>query len=132
MLTNISWLVISLSNIITSDAELALLLWSWRYATAIKSESVKFTEDELKSIQDIQTSYTEVTNKLGQLSIAKLRLEQQEISLEKEHDTLTETFNKIQIDEQKFLDGITDKYGQGTLNPETGLFIPIKLPNKSE
>ena len=91
-----------------------------------KQSEVKFTEEELKSIQDIQKSYTEVTNKLGQLSIAKLRLEQQEVSLTKEHDTLVETFNKIQDDEQKFLDTITEKYGQGTLNPETGVFTPNK------
>jgi hypothetical protein len=37
-----------------------------------------------------------------------------------------ETFNKIQNDEQKFLDEITKKYGQGTLNPETGVFTPNK------
>ena len=28
--------------------------------------------------------------------------------------------------EKKFLDGITEKYGQGTLNPETGEFTPNK------
>ena len=59
-------------------------------------------------------------------SIARIRLEEQEISLAKEHDTLVETFNKIQNDEQKFLDGITKKYGQGSLNPETGVFTPNK------
>ena len=37
-----------------------------------------------------------------------------------------ESFNKIQNDEQKFLDGITKKYGQGSLNPETGVFTPNK------
>ena len=92
------------------------------------SEEVKFTEEELKQVQTIQTSYAEVTNKLGQISIAKLRLEEQEISLSKEHDTLLKTFSKIQSDEKTFLDEITKKYGDGTLNPDTGVFTP----NKSE
>ena len=35
---------------------------------------------------------------------------------------------KIQDEEQKFLEGITEKYGEGTLSPETGVFTP----NKSE
>ena len=60
------------------------------------SEEVKFTEEELKQVQTIQTSYAEVTNKLGQISIAKLRLEEQEISLQKENETLLKTFSKIQ------------------------------------
>tara|TARA_R100001510_G_C7486738_1_gene96303 strand:- start:69 stop:350 length:282 start_codon:yes stop_codon:yes gene_type:complete len=92
------------------------------------SEEVKFTEEELKQVQTIQTSYAEVTNKLGQISIAKLRLEEQEISLQKENETLLKTFSKIQSDEKTFLDEITKKYGDGTLNPDTGVFTP----NKSE
>ena len=93
-----------------------------------KQSEVKFTEEELKQIQEIQISYTETTNKFGQLTIAKLRLSQQEESLDKEHDVLQETFSKIQDKEQTFLDTITKKYGQGSLNPETGVFTP----NKSE
>ena len=90
------------------------------------SEEVKFTEEELKQVQTIQTSYAEVTNKLGQISIAKLRLEEQEISLQKENETLLKTFSKIQSDEKTFLDEITKKYGDGTLNPDTGVFTPNK------
>ena len=89
-------------------------------------EEVKFTDDELKEIKSIQSSYNEITSKLGQLSIAKLRLEQQQDSLAKEEDTLMDSFNKAQDTEQKFLDEITKKYGQGTLNPETGVFTPNK------
>ena len=91
-----------------------------------KQSEVKFTGEELKQVQTIQTSYADVTNKLGQVSIARLRLQEQEDSLEKEHDILTESFSKIQQDEKKFLDTITEKYGRGTLNPETGVFTPNK------
>ena len=91
-------------------------------------EEVKFTEEELKQVQDIQTSYADVTNKLGQLSISKERLKQQEELLLKQHNDLFSNFGKVQEDEQKFLDTITEKYGQVNLNPETGVFTP----NKSE
>ena len=33
---------------------------------------------------------------------------------------------KLQEEEKKFLDGITKKYGEGSLNPETGVFTPNK------
>ena len=91
-----------------------------------KQSETKFSDDELKQIQSIQKSYAEITTQLGQVGIAKIRLREQEISLAKDEDNLNKNFEKIQKDEQKFLDEITKKYGQGTLNPETGVFTPNK------
>ena len=84
-------------------------------------EEVKFTEEELKQVQDIRASYVNIQNQFGQLKLAQIRLDEQEVELE-------ESLKSIQNDEKKFLDGITNKYGQGSLNPETGVFTP----NKSE
>ena len=86
-------------------------------------KEVKFTEDELKQVQDIQKTYANVQNQFGQLKMAQIRIDEQEVELE-------EALKSIQTEESKFLDGITDKYGQGTLNPETGVFTPTE--NKSE
>ena len=89
-------------------------------------EEVKFTEEELKQVQNIQVSYQNVQNQFGQLKLAQIRLDNQEVDLE-------EALKSIQSEEKKFLDGITDKYGQGTLNPETGVFTPVETTeNKSE
>ena len=82
-------------------------------------EKNKFTEDELKQVQNIQLSYQNIQNQFGQLKMAQIRLDEQEIELE-------ETLKNIQSKEKKFLDGITEKYGEGTLNPETGEFTPTK------
>ena len=86
-------------------------------------EEVKFTEEELKQVQNIQTSYANIQNQFGQLKLAQIRLDNQEVDLE-------DALKQIQSEEKKFLDGITSKYGQGTLNPETGVFVPTE--NKSE
>ena len=80
-------------------------------------EEVKFTEEELTQVQNIQKSYLNVQNQFGQLKLAQIKLDEQEVDLE-------EALKSIQSEEKKFLDGITDKYGQGTLNPETGVFTP--------
>jgi predicted transcriptional regulator len=84
-----------------------------------KQSEVKFTEDELTQVQNIQKSYANVQNQFGQLKMAQIRLDEQEVELE-------ESLKSIQDDEKKFLDGITEKYGEGTLNPETGVFTPTK------
>ena len=86
-------------------------------------EEVKFTEEELTQVQNIQKSYQNVQIQFGQLKLAQIRLDEQEVDLE-------EALKSIQDEEKKFLDGITDKYGQGTLNPETGVFTSTE--NKSE
>tara|TARA_B100001094_G_scaffold37444_1_gene31748 strand:- start:80 stop:352 length:273 start_codon:yes stop_codon:yes gene_type:complete len=88
-------------------------------------KEVKFTEEELTEVQKIQKSYLSVQNQFGQLKMAQIRLDNREIDLEN-------SLKSIQTEESKFLDGITDKYGQGTLNPETGVFTPTESENKSE
>ena len=86
-------------------------------------EEVKFTEEELTQVQNIQRSYTSLQTQFGQLKLAKIRLDEQESDLKL-------SLRDIQSEEKKFLDGITEKYGQGSLNPETGVFTPTE--NKSE
>ena len=89
-------------------------------------EEVKFTEEEIKQVQNIRQSYLNVQNQFGQLKLTRIRLDEQEVELE-------DALKSIQSEEKKFLDGITDKYGQGTLNAETGVFTPTETTeNKSE
>ena len=92
------------------------------------SEEVKFTEEELKQIKEIQDSYYEIQNQFGQITLAKLKLEEQSNRLNENEEDIRKKFDEIQSKEKDFLKGVTDKYGEGTLNPETGLFTK----NKSE
>ena len=85
-------------------------------------KEVKFTEEELTQVQNIQKSYANVQNQFGQLKLAQIRLDNDEVTLE-------DALKSIQDEEKKFLDEITEKYGQGSLNPETGVFTPTE--NKS-
>ena len=48
------------------------------------AKEIKFTDDELKSVSDLQVKYSQVTNKFGQLTIAKINLEKQQEALEEE------------------------------------------------
>ena len=90
------------------------------------AEPVKFTEDELKTVTKIREDYFNIQNEFGQIKLAKIRLETQINSVEIREEELHKQFVELQNSETKFLDSITDKYGQGTLNPETGEFVPNK------
>ena len=83
------------------------------------AEDIKFSEDELKKIIEIRTSYSEITNRFGQIQLTKYNLQKQEEQAEID-------FESIKVKEQEVLKGITDKYGPGTLDPNTGVFTPSK------
>ena len=87
-------------------------------------KEIKFTEDELKSVGDLQVKYNTITNKFGQLSIAKLNLEKQSEVLEEEEFKLHEELESARKEEQEVLTVITEKYGPGSLDPQTGIFTP--------
>ena len=79
----------------------------------------KFTAEELKRIQDHQNQLNRIQIQFGQLTMAKIRLENQEIYL-KEQLTL---LNK---EEANIAKDLTDKYGKGSLDIETGEFVPAE------
>ena len=83
------------------------------------AKDIKFSDDELKQISDIRTNYAEITNRFGQIQLTKYNLQKQEEQAEID-------FESVKVKEQEVLKGITDKYGQGTLDPNTGVFTPSK------
>ena len=96
------------------------------------AKEIKFTEDELKSLGDLQVKYNTVTNRFGQLTIAKLNLDKQNEVLEDEEYKLHEELESVRAEEQTLLNTITEKYGPGQLDPQTGVFTPsteVKEPD---
>ena len=88
------------------------------------ADPVKFTDEELKELQNIQTNYFNVQGELGRVSITRIRLNQQLDTLVEKEDSLQEQFTKTQTEEKDFIDKINKKYGDGVLDPETGTFTP--------
>ena len=89
------------------------------------SEEIKFTDEELKSLGDLQQAYQRITNSYGQIALAKHNLEEQEAAVKSE-------FENTRQQEQKLLNSITEKYGPGQLNPQTGVFTPAPVEDSSQ
>ena len=87
------------------------------------SEQIKFTEEEMKTLRGLQDSYTEKQSELGQLSVQRILLNQQLDALDERQTFLENEYKKIQ---QKEADFVNSKYGQGQLDPDTGVFTPNK------
>ena len=90
------------------------------------ADNIKFSDDELKKLKGIQEKYIEIQHRFGQTTIARMGIEQQLESLKKHETELKSKFKEIQNSESGFIDEVTDRYGDGTLNIESGEFIPNK------
>ena len=89
-----------------------------------KNEEIKFTEEELQSLNDLQVKYNTITNQFGQLAIAKLNLDKQTEVVNDQEFKLQEELEQAREQEQEILNEITEKYGPGQLDPQSGVFTP--------
>jgi hypothetical protein len=86
------------------------------------AEGTKFTEEEMKDISGLQQTYAGIQNALGQVSVARIRLEQQIEDLNGSEDNLIKEFGETQGKERDFVKSINKKYGDGNLDLTTGVF----------
>ena len=93
----------------------------------VESSEVKFTDDELKSLQDLQTNYQEKQAALGQLSVQRILVNQQMETLEIRQDELETEYTAVQQEERDLVKGLNEKYGPGQLDPQTGVFTPTNI-----
>tara|TARA_R110000851_G_scaffold284602_2_gene438158 strand:+ start:1081 stop:1341 length:261 start_codon:yes stop_codon:yes gene_type:complete len=78
-----------------------------------------FTPEELQELKSIQENLTTISYQFGHLQISKIKLQEQEDKLKNQLASI----NKQEIETAKKL---TDKYGIGNLDLETGEFIPVE------
>jgi hypothetical protein len=88
--------------------------------------ATKVDKDHLEKIKEIQQKYVNVQTSLGHVSITRLRWTQQLTSLDKLEEELQTKFLDTQNEEQTLLDELTKKYGDGTLDMDSGEFVPNK------
>ena len=89
------------------------------------AENIKFTQDELDSLGELQNNYLRITNALGQVSVGRLNLDVQE-------QALKDDLESNRQNEQNILNTITEKYGPGQLDPATGVFTPSEVSDDED
>jgi len=94
------------------------------------NKETKFTEDELKSLQDLQSSYQQKQLQFGQLEVQRLLVTQQLDQLDNAKAKLEVEYGEVQETERKLVADLNEKYGPGNLDPATGVFTPA--PQESE
>jgi predicted transcriptional regulator len=91
------------------------------------AETIKFTEEEVNSINQLRLEVSNVFTQLGQLSIEKKRRMNELESVEAQ---LLQKHSELQQQEQELFKGLNEKYGDGNYDPQTGEFTPTPQENQ--
>ena len=79
------------------------------------SEQVKLSQEEIDQIKQLQVNQQTLVSQFGQI-------EYQMQLLELQKDKLVETIGQLQEEETKIGQSLTEKYGTGTVDLESGMF----------
>ena len=88
------------------------------------NDELKFTEEELQSLQTLQTNYQEKQAVLGQLAVQRILLNQQSEALGARITEVEQEYQNVQQEERDLVTKLNEKYGPGQLDPQTGVFTP--------
>ena len=85
----------------------------------LKKGPVQFTNEEITSLKNFQVKTDQLVNQLGRIYLSKIKLNEQE-------DLLKNEIQKIEKEEQELAKSLSDKYGRGSLDINTGTFTPVE------
>jgi len=87
----------------------------------------KLTKEELETIDSIRNEASQIFFDLGRIAIRRrnvnVQIDSDEEKLEEQHDNLVEKENEL-------YKSLQEKYGDGTIEPTTGEFIPSEEEKK--
>ena len=95
-------------------------------------QETKFTEDELKSLQELQNSYQGKQLQFGQLRVQRLLVQQQLDAIDETEAKLEVEYSEVQETERNLVKSLNEKYGPGNLDPATGVFTPAPAAEESK
>ena len=87
-----------------------------------KASEVKFSDEELQSLRELQDGYSEKSAQFGQLKVQKLLVQQQLDALDQTEVQMESDYSALQAKEQEIVKQLNEKYGPGNLDPATGVF----------
>ena len=83
------------------------------------ADPIKFNDEELAQIREIQQLYTTVVNQAGQVHL-------EEITVNERKEQVKTNLREVKRKEQELVSTLTETYGRGSINLDTGEFTPIE------
>ena len=96
------------------------------------ADEIKFTDEELKSLQELSQNYQNIQASFGQIKVQKILNQQQADALEEAEVKMDADYKEIQDNERELVQQLNEKYGPGQLDPQTGVFTPVPQEEAAE
>ena len=86
----------------------------------------QLTQEELQSVKDLQSKYNQTLFEIGVAEAQRLALLEQVEKLESNKKALLGDLATIEQKENELTKSLQEKYGTGSINPETGEITSIQ------
>jgi chromosome segregation ATPase len=86
----------------------------------------QLTTEELQSIKDLQSKYNQTIFEIGVAEAQRIALQEQVEKLESNKKQLVNDLAIIEQKESELTNSLQEKYGTGSINPETGEITSIQ------
>jgi hypothetical protein len=91
-----------------------------------KRNMAQLTQEELQSVKDLQSKYNQTLFEIGVAEAQRLTLLEQIEKLESNKKALLGDLATIEQKENDLAKSLQEKYGTGSINPETGEITPAQ------
>ena len=90
------------------------------------TETQKFTKEELNQITELRNANASKISEFGQVELEILLTNQRTDQLQEAKDDLQKQYVALQDKERNLVKQLNDKYGSGTVDLDSGEFVPHK------
>jgi|TARA_R110002020_G_scaffold119245_2_gene272202 hypothetical protein len=88
------------------------------------ADEIKFSEEELQSLSELSQGYQNIQSAFGQVKVQRILAQQQLDNLDEADARMDSDYTDLQQKERDLVAQLNEKYGPGTLDPQTGVFTP--------
>ena len=88
-----------------------------------KKSQIKITEDEQAEIVRLNAEFQNLLLRLGETSVEEINLKKELSELKKFRKNCKKLYNDLKNKENMFTDRLKNKYGEGMLDIESGIYI---------
>lgn len=88
------------------------------------NKEVTLEQSELDEVKDLQGKYTDVILRMGQASLQVEQLDTALEELKEKKEGLVQEHQELRTTENEMVQRLTEKYGNGNLDVNTGVFTP--------
>lgn len=89
---------------------------------SIVTEKKVLTKEELDNLRSLQQQFQTIQFELGEIEVIKIQMEER-------YESAKKLLKETQTKEQSFTNSLKEKYGDISLNVETGEFSKIDSPS---